>query len=319
MNENNNIKISLAPLQGLTDYIFRNAFASFFEGIDLSYSPFLRIERGEVRKSRLRDILPENNKSLELIPQILTKDSEEFLYLASLVTDKGYKEINLNMGCPYPMVVKQGMGSGMLPHPDKLKKLLDDVVEKIDCKLSIKMRTGYESHEEILDLLPVLNNYPLSKIIIHPRTGKQMYKGEVDIDAFRNCLGITDKDICYNGDISDIDSFNSFRNDFPEINDIMIGRGIIGNPFLPAEIKGISIEGDKKEIVTKFHNTIFEEYSSLLSGDAHILNRMIPFWEYLSSSFSNSRKVFKAIKKSSSVKKYETNVRTVLKNEDWIK
>lgn len=317
--ENNNIKISLAPLQGLTDYTYRNTYASFFDGIDVSYSPFLRIEKGEIRKSKLKDILPENNKGLKLIPQILTKSSDEFLYLANIICEMEYDEINWNLGCPYPMVAKQGMGAGMLRTPDSIKNVLDDVMDKINCRLSVKMRTGYENHDDILKILPILNEYDISDITVHPRTGKQIYKGDVDLEAFRNCLGISNHEICYNGDIKDIEAYKHFNSEFPEIKSIMIGRGIISNPFLATDIKGLPVQGDRKEIIAKFHDTLFDQYCNLLSGDSHILNKMIPFWEYIAESFSNSRKVFKAVKKSYKLSKYETTVRNVFKSEDWVK
>lgn len=317
--EDKKIKISLAPLQGLTDYIYRNTYAEYFTGIDLSYSPFLRIERGEIRKSRLRDILPENNKGLKMIPQILTNKSEEFLYLTNMLCDKGYEEVNWNLGCPFPMVVRQGMGSGMLQHPDKIKEILDEVMDKVNCKISIKMRNGLDDDSAILDILPILDNYDINEIIIHPRNGKQMYKGDINMDIFRQCLELSSKEISYNGDIVDIESYQQFNDNYPQVGHVMIGRGIIANPFLASEIKGIPTPENKKEIVGKFHDILFERNCAALSGNAHIMSKMTPMWEYLSQSFSNSRKVFKAIKKCSNVKKYEVAVKDILRNEDWIK
>lgn len=314
-----NINISLAPLQGLTDYIYRNTYHKYFEGINLYYSPFLRIEKGEIRKSKLKDILPENNKNIKLIPQILANSTNDFFYIANILTDLGYDEVNWNLGCPYPMVAKQGMGSGMLQYPLKIKQILDGVFGNLNCKISIKMRNGYDMDSSILEILPILNNYPLSDIIVHPRTGKQMYKGNINMDVFKKCLKISSHNISYNGDIKDIECYLQFKENFPEISRIMIGRGIIANPFLASQIKEIEQPNNKKEIIGKFHDTLFQEYCSVLSGDSHILNKMIPLWEYLSTSFTNSKKVFKAIKKSPKLNKYELTVKNILKNEDWIK
>ncbi len=317
--KDNNIVLSLAPLQGLTDYTYRNTYACFFRGIDICYSPFLRLEKGEIRKSKIKDILPENNNGLHLIPQILASNSDDFLYLANIICEMGYREINWNLGCPYPMVSKQGMGAGMLKYPDKIKNTLDNILDKIDCKLSIKMRTGYDNHEDIIKILPILNKYNITSIIIHPRTAKQLYKGTIDLEAFRKCIDLSKHDISYNGDIVDVEIYNNFSNNFPNIKNIMIGRGIISNPFLASEIKGLPINDNKKEIISKFHDTLFDSYCSLLSGDSHILNKMIPFWEFLAKSFSNEKKIFKEIKKSARVSKYESTIRSIFRNEEWIK
>jgi tRNA-dihydrouridine synthase len=314
-----NIKILLAPLQGLTDYIYRKTFSKYFQGIDLSYSPFLRIERGEIRKSKIKDVLPENNKGIKLIPQILTNDTNDFLYLVNLLKDMEYDEINWNLGCPFPMLTKQGMGSGMLQYPEKIKQILDEIFPLVNCKLSIKMRNGYDNSKSILDILPILNNFPLTEIIIHPRTGKQMYKGDVNLDIFKQCLEISSHNVSYNGDINNIERYQQFHEIFPSINSIMIGRGILANPFLASEIKKLTQPDNKKEIIGKFHDSLFEQYCSVLSGDSHILNKMVPLWEYLSTSFTNNKKIFKAIKKTNKVNKYELTVRDILKNEEWDK
>ncbi len=316
---NTNIKISLAPLQGLTDYIFRNTFNKYFTGIDLSYSPFLRTEKGEIKKSKLKDVLPENNKGLKLIPQVLTNNSKDFLYIVRILNDMGYDEINWNLGCPFPMVVKQDMGSGMLQYPERIKQILNEIFPIINCKLSIKMRNGYDNDKSILEILPILNDYKLTEIIIHPRTGNQMYKGSVNLDIFKQCLKISSHNISYNGDINNIENFQHFHNILPEINSIMIGRGILANPFLASQIKELEQPDNKKEIISKFHDSLFEQYCSALSGDSHIINKMIPLWEYLSTSFTNSKKVFKTIKKSNKLNKYELTIRDIIRNEEWTK
>lgn len=319
MIQKKDINVSLAPLQGLTDYIYRKTYSKFFEGIDTYYSPFLRIEKGEIRKSKLKDILPENNKGIELIPQILTNNTKDFLYLSSILKDMGYNKINWNLGCPFPMVVKQGMGAGMLEYPEKIKNILDDISKTLDCSISLKMRIGLKEEGSILNILPLLEGKNISEIIIHPRTGKQMYKGSVNREIFRQCTTFSSHNIAYNGDIITIENYKEFHNLFPEIKHIMIGRGILANPFLASQIKDFRQPDNKKEIMGKFHDTLFKEYSCLLSGDSHILNKMIPLWEYLSSSFSNSKKVYKAIKKSNRLNKYEVTVKEILRNEDWIK
>ena len=215
------------------------------------------------------------------------------------------------------MVIKQGMGSGMLQYPQKIRQILDKILPLINCKLSIKMRNGYDNDNSILEILPILNDYELTEVIIHPRTGKQMYKGAVNLDIFKQCLKISSHNISYNGDISNIDSFQQFHEIFPNIRSIMIGRGILANPFLASQIKKLAQPENKKEIIGKFHDSLFDKYCSTLSGDSHIINKMIPLWEYMSTSFTNNKKVYKAIKKSNNLNKYELTIRDILKNEEW--
>jgi len=311
-------KISLAPLQGLTDFIFRNTYDKFFTGIDLAYSPYIRIEKGEVRRSKHRDIEPENNTGLKLIPQILTNKEEEFIYLANNLAELGYKEINWNLGCPFPMVARHNLGSGMLNNKEFIDNILTNILDKINCKLSIKMRSGYENDSDIFDILPLLDKHDLTEIIIHPRTGKQMYKGDVNLDIFEKCLPLSKHNITYNGDITDLASYNEFKKRFENIDSIMIGRGIIANPFLPADIKGIEIDGDRKDLFKQFHGELLVGYSELLNGDMQILKRMQAFWEYFSLSFTESRKTYKKVKKATSAAKYINAVNQIFNEEDWI-
>jgi tRNA-dihydrouridine synthase len=311
-------RISLAPLQGLTDFIFRNSFEKFFTGLDLTYSPFIRIERGEVRRSKLRDIDPENNSAAKLIPQILTNKAEEFIYLANMITEMGYEEINWNLGCPFPMIARHNLGSGMLKDPKQIDDMLTEVLSKISCKLSIKVRSGYENETDLIELLPLLNKHSLTEIIIHPRTGLQQYKGDVNREVFEKCIPLTKHKLTYNGDINSIKDYNNFRNKFSSTDSIMIGRGIIANPFLAMDIKGITIEGDRLEIFKQFHGELLLAYSDLLNGDMQILKRMQGFWEYFSLSFTNSRKVLKKIKKTTNASKYINAVNEIFREEEWI-
>lgn len=310
--------ISLAPLQGLTDYNFRNTFNKYFSGIDQTYSPYLRIEKGEIRRSKYRDIEPANNNGMKLIPQILSNKEDEFIFLANNLAELGYKEINWNLGCPFPMVARHNLGSGMLNNKEQIDEILTNVLNKVNCKVSIKTRIGYENENDILDILPLLDKYELTEIIIHPRTGLQMYKGDVNLDLFEKCLDITKHNITYNGDITNIDDYKAFRQRFANIKSIMIGRGIIANPFLAADIKGLKFIGDRKEIFKQFHGDLLVSYSELLNGDLQILKRMQAFWEYFSLSFTESRKVHKKIKKATSAAKYVNAVSQIFNEEDWI-
>lgn len=311
-------EISLAPLQGLTDFIFRNSFNKFFKGLDSTYSPFIRIEKGEIRRSKLRDVESELNKGSNLVPQILTNDTEEFLFLANMLTDMGYQEINWNLGCPFPMLARHNLGSGMLKEFKNIDEMLTNILPKIACKLSLKIRSGYENETDLLELLPLLEKHNLSEIIIHPRTGIQQYKGDVNKDVFEKALEISKHKLTYNGDINSLKDYKAFSKQFPSTNSIMIGRGIIANPFLAMDIKGIEVEGDRLEIFKKFHGELLVSYSELLNGDMQILKRMQGFWEYFSLSFTNSRKVYKKIRKVSNATKYVNAVNEIFREEKWI-
>jgi len=307
-----------SPLQGFTDYKFRNAFNKYFGGIDTFYSPYIKLNgKLEIKKAYERDLLPENNLNLEVIPQIITNDADEFLFVANYVKKLGYNELNWNLGCPYPMVTKRGMGSGLICDFIKIEQILQKVHEQSDIIVSMKMRMGYENSEEILNVLPVLEKFPLKNIAIHARIGKQLYKGGVDLDAFQRCIENTNHKLYYNGDITSVEKFKEMQQRFPSIDHWMIGRGLIANPFLPNMIKNNTSKFpiNKIEIFSQFHETIFQEYEQSLSGATHILLKMTSFWAYFSTLFSNPHKTFKKIKKAKSLKNYHQAVKEILAQE----
>jgi tRNA-dihydrouridine synthase len=306
-----------SPLQGFTDFRFRNAFQHFFGGIDTFYSPYIKLNGKLVIKgSYERDILPENNSTLEVIPQIITNDAEEFLFVANYVQQLGYKELNWNLGCPYPMVAKCGMGSGLISNTSQIEHILKRVHSETDIIVSMKMRMGYENASEILDVFPILEQYPIKNIAIHARIGKQLYKGGVDLDSFQKCLDTSKQKIYYNGDITSVEKFRMMQERFPSIDHWMIGRGLIADPFLPAMIKNNTTDYPKNrlEIFEAFHDTIYRDYDAYLSGPTPIRMKMLGFWEYFSESFSNPQKTFKKIKKAGNSKNYEAAVKEIFKN-----
>jgi len=271
----------------------------------------------EIKPAYERDILPENNTGFEMIPQILTSDADEFIFAAKYVQKLGYKELNWNLGCPYSMVTKRGMGSGLIKDPIKINSILNKVHAESDIIVSMKMRLGYETSEEILQVLPILEKYPIKNIAIHARMGKQLYKGEVDLDSFKQCVDNTDHKLYYNGDITSVAVFNDRVERFPMIDHWMIGRGMISDPFLPGMIKNNTTEypENKIEIFSKFHDILFNDYAQALSGPSHIIMKMFHFWEYFITSFPNSRKELKKIKKAKSINAYEDAVRQILNKE----
>ena len=306
-----------SPLQGFTDFRFRNAFHKYFGGIDTFYSPYIKLNGKLVIKgSYERDILPENNNTLEVIPQIITNDAEEFLFVTKYVQQLGYKELNWNLGCPYPMVAKCGMGSGLISNTSQIEHILKRVHNETDIIVSMKMRMGYENPTEILDVFPILEQYPIKNIAIHARIGKQLYKGGVDLDSFQKCLDTSKQKIYYNGDITSVEKFRTMQERFPSIDHWMIGRGLIADPFLPSMIKNNTTEypKNKLEIFEAFHDTIYQEYDAYLQGPTPIRMKMLGFWEYFSESFSNPQKTYKKIKKAGNSKNYEAAVKEIFKN-----
>ena len=309
-----------SPLQGFTDFRFRNAINKYFGGIDTYYSPYIRLNgKLVIKPSYERDLLPENNVGLEVIPQIITNDADEFLFVAKYVKDLGYKELNWNLGCPYPMVTKSGMGSGLICNPEKINHILDRVHSESDIIVSMKMRLGYDTTEEILDVLPILDTYPIKNIAIHARIGKQLYKGGVHLDAFQQCIDNTKHKLYYNGDIKSVAKFREMQERFPTIDHWMIGRGLISDPFLPSMIRQNTLEypKNKMELFHAFHDTLYGIYSESLSGSTHLLLKMYHLWEYFAVTFSNPHKVLKKIKKAQSIRNYELAVAEIFKSEKF--
>lgn len=281
-------------------------------------APYIRVNGNmELKATNQRDILPANNPSLDLIPQIITKDAGEFLFVADYVQKLGYSELNWNLGCPYPMVAKRGMGSGLLSMPENIDEFLNQVSAESDIRISVKMRLGYEDPKEIFRVLPVLEKYKLTNIAIHPRIGKQLYKGELDLKAFEECMGHSSHNIFYNGDITSVQRFREMQDRFPGISHWMIGRGLIADPFLPLMIKADDpvYPENRYNIFSSFHDTLFSSYEEALSGPKHILMKMYSFWEYFIHSFPSSPKGLKKIKKAQSLSKYWEVVMHLLKEE----
>jgi tRNA-dihydrouridine synthase B len=306
-----------SPLQGFTDFRFRNAFNQYFGGIDTFYAPYIRFNNKLIIKNSYQiDLQLDNNTELEVIPQIMTNDVDEFLFVVDYIQELGYKELNWNLGCPYPMVTKRGMGSGLICDPEKINHILDRVHKETDIVVSMKMRMGYEHAEEILDAFPILNSYPLKSVAIHARIGKQLYKGGVDLDAFQKCIESTKHKLYYNGDITSVAKLKEMQKRFPSIDHFMIGRGLIADPFLPRMIKNNTSEYPKNrwDIFSDFHDTIYHQYDAALSGPTPIKMKMQGFWEFFAQSFSNPQKTFKKIKKANSPRAYQQAVAEILSN-----
>ncbi len=301
--------IILAPLQGFTDVTYRNVFSDHFEGINEAVAPFIStMSQKRLKPSRIKDVDPENNKKLFVIPQILSNVADDFIFLADHLYEMGHKRINWNLGCPHSKIAKKTRGSGLLMYPEKIDELLDEIFSNISNTLSVKIRLGRKSKDEIFNLLPVFNKYPLDEIIIHPRTGIQMYQGTSDHNAFGQAILNCNHTVTYNGDITNLASFHTVQNKFANIQRFMIGRGILSNPFLAEDIKMIETNKNNNQRLKNFHDDLFGHYERLFSGPAHLTGRMKGFWTYLGPSFLDNRKWLKNILKSSSIHKYKAMV-----------
>lgn len=311
-------RICLAPMRGLTGYIYRNCYATHFEGIDWAITPFLTtFQSAHIKPSRLLEVLPENNLSMPVAPQILSKNADKFISLAHLLYDLGYEHINWNLGCPFARVAKKGRGSGLLPHSDLVARFLDAVMPAITNRLSIKTRLGRYHPDEMEALLPVFNNYPLEALIIHPRTGIQMYTGTPDLDHFAKTASQSMCKVIYNGDINTVDDFLNLQQRFAHIDTWMIGRGVVANPFLPMAIKGSLPPGPQRiEIFRQFHNDLFDRYAEVRHGPGHLVDSMKGYWNYFAQSFPNGPQVLKKIRKAKHVDQYQSIVNAFLETEN---
>ncbi|MCC6702751.1 MAG: tRNA-dihydrouridine synthase family protein [Fluviicola sp.] len=298
------MELLLAPLQTYTDHHYRNAFHQVYTGIDQYYAPYLRLNNdGSIKEGPKVDILPKNNPYFNITPQLMCCGIDEFFILHDYIVSLGYEEVNWNMGCPYPMVTNRNLGAGILNKPDELHRLLEAIYPRLKLKLGIKMRMGMEETSEILDLLPILNQFPLTEIIIHARNAKQLYTGGCDVEMFKQCINETDHRLSYNGDINNLEGFEELRDQLPTINRWMIGRAAVSNPALFEEIKtGQLIDTSTyRERLLAFSKAI--ESSCLVSNpdQGFALSRMKSYWEGFCEELSEGKQLFRKIKKAKSL------------------
>ncbi len=296
----------LAPIQGVTDAVFRTIFHQQFQGFDAAVTPFINPQRHcTAHEKRLADVLVENNPGLPIIPQLLNSDAEDFLALADRLQDLGYTHINWNLGCPAPMIARKKRGAGLLPYPETIVALLEKIMPRLTIELSVKTRLGYADPSEILTLLPSLDAFDLKEIIIHPRLGRQLYSGGVDLDTFALCRKFTRHELVYNGDITDTATFQRLAQRFPWVSRWMIGRGVLADPFLISSLTGETIPFDERPgLLQAFHDALYRGYRRRFSGPGHLLGRMKQLWYYLIASFPGRQKTFKKIKKARTEEQY---------------
>ena len=270
------IKLLLAPFQGITDKTYRNAFARNLGGFDEMYTPFVSgVGKGSINPSKLRDLLPLEENVITTVPQIISNKHEEILLFAKAMEENGFSHINLNMGCPFSRIANKKRGCGILPYPEEIQLLFDTVFKEISIELSVKTRLGYKKPDEIIKVLEIFNGFPLKHIILHPRTGLQIYSGDADPEAYSDLLSLSKHKLIYNGDVFNLSQFDKLKKIIPEQTDWMLGRGALMNPFLPSEIKGILYSDDEKRIMLRnFHEELFHSIKDKVKSNAKLIGRM---------------------------------------------
>lgn len=292
-----------APMEGITGYVFRNAYDECFHNIDKYFSPFIVPHRNRGFKTReLRDIFPENNKNIYLVPQILTNDAGDFLRTAEEFQEMGYEEVNLNLGCPSGTVTAKGKGAGFLAEPEKLDEFLDRIFSESRVKISIKTRIGVEERGEFYRLLDIYRKYPVHELIIHPRLLKDYYKNTPDREMFAWAVKEYPGRMIYNGDIFTKEHYKIQHEQTPDVQGVMLGRGILMNAGLVGEINGEPRVNSAQ--LKEFHDKILVGYETMLSGDKNILFRMKELWFYMIYMFHNHEKYAKKLKKVQTVEEY---------------
>ncbi|MCI5623956.1 MULTISPECIES: tRNA dihydrouridine synthase [Anaerostipes] len=310
------MKFYFAPMEGITIFLYRNAYEEFFGEIDKYFTPFIMPNGKRIFKTReLNDVLPENNEGIHLVPQILTRKSEEFIKTARELKVMGYEEVNLNLGCPSKTVVSKGKGSGFLKEPEDLDVFLSEIFDSLDMKISIKTRIGLNGPEEFEELLEIYNRYPLEELIIHPRIQKEYYQGKPHLDIFERAWKDSVNSVCYNGDIVTVEDYETITQRFPKIDKVMIGRGLLHNPALIHQIK--YKQELQKQDLKMLHDRIYEAYQGYVSGDKNVLFKMKDFWSNPVKLFKNHEKHAKKIRKAQKLKDYENAVKALFE-EDFI-
>lgn len=290
-----------APMEGLTDSIYRRAHHSHFPGVHSYYMPFLSPTIHRTLTPREQRELPfADSVPFRAVPQLLTKVPEDFLWAARQCHDRGYDEVNLNVGCPSGTVVAKGKGSGMLADPDALDRFLDAVFSAAPLPISVKTRLGIQDPEEFPKLLEVFNRYPIKELTLHPRVRKQFYNGDVYEDAFRYCLENSKNPVCYNGNLCTRRALSDFEARFPQVNAVMLGRGLIGDPGM--------LCGREIQTLESFHKTLLEEYLVVFGGSRNAMFRMKENWRYMIRLFENSDKLGKRLRKTTDLEEYRSIV-----------
>lgn len=326
----------LAPLEGITGYIYRNALHDFFgTGINKYFMPFLapHTKRSFNAKEK-NDLLPEHNEGMYAVPQILTNSAQDFLRIEKDLLAFGYQELNINLGCPSGTVVAKGRGAGFLAEPEKLDQFLEEIFSKTNAKVSLKTRIGVDEPEEFYRLLEIYNKYPLEELIVHPRVRQELYRGKPHLEIFRYAMEHSKNPLCYNGDIVSVDSYVNLLADWEKgseegrkrVTSVMLGRGVLRDPALieklsafasgevrMADAENVNDTTDRKKL-SAFHDRLAADYQSEFSGDQNVLFKMKELWSYMIGQFPGKEKEAKAIRKARRLEEYQAAVKGIFYN-----
>lgn len=334
------MKLYLAPLEEVTGFVYRNALAEVFGGVDKYFTPFIAPTEKRILKTReKRDVDPANNKGLYVVPQILTAKPEEFVETSKMLASLGYKEINFNAGCPSGTVTSKGKGAGFLKDTYQMVKFWDSVFNRLgqenmsDIKVSVKTRTGVSEDWEFEDIIDIYNRFPFEEVIVHGRLMSQVYKGKVNIKSLAYAVENSKNKVCLNGDVVDKESYNTIFDGIRKCLDekadnglanyvnqdgvipVMIGRGAIANPGIFRELKGGNVAS--VEELKKFHDKVYAGYCDIFSPKDAIF-KMKEFWFYLGTRFTGCEKCLKGIKKTGRPEEYERYVEEIFMMRDRV-
>lgn len=293
------MEIHFAPLQGYTDSIFRKLHAEIFGGVDKYYTPFIRVERGDFRKKDIRE-LPDETE-LCTIPQIIASTKpEDIEKMVAMLEEKGYKEVNINMGCPFPMIAKHGMGSGLLADKEAVKAMIKVLEAHPSMQFSLKTRLGYDDENQIFEMTDIINNFPFTEVTMHPRIAKDQYSGDINHPKFAEFAKVCKHPLIYNGDVTTLDDINKISTVYPTLKGIMIGRGLLMNPALASEYKNgvIMSDKEKKDKSKQLIKKLFTQCEELMNGEEQSVAHVKTYFEYLLPDIEkrNRKKVLKANK-----------------------
>jgi tRNA-dihydrouridine synthase len=315
------MRMIMAPMRGYTDAVFREVWSRHFTGLDEAVAPFISLHKAsEVSLKTLGELGQKGTFSLPVTPQMLGNQPEAFLDLARLLADQGYTELNWNLGCPFPMVAKKARGSGLLCHPDRVDAFLERVCAASPVEVSVKIRLGRQRKEEMEAIVPILNRYPLSRVMVHPRIGIQMYTGRPDLAGFERFRAACHHPLVYNGDIWSQRDFTGLTRRFPGITSWMLGRGLLADPFLAERLRG-GFRGEREETLARFvafYEELEAAYAARLSGPSHLLARMKGWWACFHQSFTEGERFFRKIRKIENLEAFGKAVQAFWDAEpDW--
>ncbi len=310
----------LAPMEGITDSIYRQLHHQYFGGVDRYYMPFLSPTQHRVLTHKEDRELPlADNVDFVAVPQVLTKYADDFLWAARICQDRGYEEVNLNLGCPSGTVVSKGKGSGMLRDVAALDAFLEEIFAHSPLPISVKTRLGLETAEEFPAILEVYNRYPIRELTIHPRVRKAFYKGDVEMDMFRYAVENSKNPLCYNGNLNSLADIQNFSIEFPQIESVMIGRGLIGDPGM------LCIGGTTAQQLQDFHDAMLDTYTEVFGGARNAMFRLKENWHFLICRFEGGEKLWKQLRKTTDIQEFRSITNAIFHtlplaeqlNADW--